>query len=88
MRLNSAKPSGLSAVASRRGQLLGFAPTPGWSRWDTIELLLPEAELHGLEAELRSLSQGMARYEARFDHLAEVATKLAGEIRQRAAEPA
>jgi elongation factor G len=70
-----------SAVASRRGQLLGFAPTPGWSRWDTIELLLPEAELHGLEAELRSLSQGMARYEARFDHLAEVAAKLAGEIR-------
>jgi elongation factor G len=77
-----------SAVASRRGQLLGFAPTPGWSRWDTIELLLPEAELHGLEAELRSLSQGMARYEARFDHLAEVASKLAVEIRQRVAEPA
>lgn len=72
-----------SAVASRRGQLLGFAPTPGWSRWDTIELLLPEAELQGLEAELRSLSQGMARYEAKFDHLAEVAAKLAGEIRQR-----
>ncbi|MBO9712278.1 elongation factor G [Sphingomonas sp.] len=72
-----------SAVASRRGQLLGFAPTPGWSRWDTIELLLPESELQGLEAELRSLSQGMARFEARFDHLAEVAQKLAGEIRQR-----
>ena len=77
-----------SAVASRRGQLLGFAPTPGWSRWDTIELMLPEAELQGLEAELRSLSQGMARYEARFDHLAEVTPKLAAEIREKIREAA
>jgi len=77
-----------SAVSSRRGQLLGFEPTPGWSRWDTIELLLPMAELQGLEAELRSLSQGMARYEARFDHLAETTPKLAGEIVQREREHA
>jgi elongation factor G len=62
-----------SALASRRGQLLGVTPREGWSRWDRIEALLPMAELHGLEAELRSLSQGMARYEARFDHLAEAA---------------
>ncbi|WP_380872669.1 elongation factor G [Sphingomonas sp. DBB INV C78] len=77
-----------SAVASRRGQMLGMAPQDGWSRWDAIEVLLPEAELHGLEAELRSLSQGMARYEAHFDHLAEVAHKLAGEIVQRSKQPA
>lgn len=72
-----------SAVASRRGQMLGISPLEGWSRWDVIEVLLPESELHGLEAELRSLSQGMARYEAHFDHLAEVGHKLAGEIVQR-----
>ncbi|MCW3837411.1 elongation factor G [Sphingomonas canadensis] len=72
-----------SAVAGRRGQMLGFAAAQGWSRWDEIALLLPEAELHGLEAELRSLSQGMARYEAKFDHLAEVAAKLAQEIARR-----
>ena len=69
-----------------------FPPTflriEGWSRWDEIVLTMPEAELHGLEAELRSLSQGMARYEARFDHLAEVAHKLAGEVIQRMTEPA
>lgn len=69
-----------SSVASRRGQMLGMTPLEGWSRWDVIEVLLPESELHGLEAELRSLSQGMARYEAHFDHLAEVGHKLAGEI--------
>ncbi|MEO9131991.1 MAG: elongation factor G [Sphingomonas sp.] len=77
-----------SAVATRRGQMLGMTPLQGWSRWDRIEVLLPEAELYGLEAELRSLSQGMARYEARFDHLAEVAAKLADTIVQRTHEPA
>lgn len=77
-----------SAVATRRGQMLGMTPQDGWSRWDRIEVMLPEAELHGLEAELRSLSQGMARYEARFDHLAEVTAKLADGIVHRAHEPA
>ncbi len=66
-----------STIASKRGQLLGVTPLEGWSRWDCVEALLPGAELYGLEAELRSLSQGMARYEARFDHLAEVSEKLA-----------
>jgi elongation factor G len=49
---------------------------------------LPEAELHGLEAELRSLSQGMAHFEAHFDHLAELSGKLASGIIQRTPEPA
>lgn len=77
-----------SAAASRRGQMLRLTPLEGWSRWDVIELLLPEAELGGLEAELRSMSQGMAYYEARFDHFAEVTAKLAGAIVQRMHEPA
>jgi elongation factor G len=78
-----------SAATSRRGQMLGMAPLEGWSRWDEIELLLPEAELHGLETELRSLSQGMAHYEAAFDHLAEVNGKIAdGIVKDRVAEVA
>jgi len=77
-----------SSLASRRGQMLGMTPKDGWSRWDTIETLLPEAELHGLEADLRSLSQGMAHYEAHFDHLAEVNAKQAGVITQRTQVPA
>ena len=73
-----------SAVSSRRGQVLGLAPRPGWSRWDQIELLLPEAELHGLDAELRSLSQGLASYSASFDHLSELSGKQAQEVIQHA----
>lgn len=69
-----------SAVASRRGQMLGMGPRDGWSGWDRVEALIPEAELSGLEAELRSLSQGLATYEAEFDHLAELNGTLADKV--------
>lgn len=72
-----------SAVASRRGQMLGILPREGWSRWDVIEVLLPEAELHGLDAELRSQSQGLASFAARFDHLSELTGRLADEVLQK-----
>jgi elongation factor G len=75
-----------SAATSRRGQMLGMTPLEGWSRWDRIEMLVPEAELAGLGTDLRSLSQGMAHHEARFDHLAEVNGKLASGIVQRTPE--
>jgi elongation factor G len=77
-----------SAVSSRRGQMLGMSPREGWSRWDKVEALLPEAELQGLEAELRSLSQGLASYRAEFDHMAELNGTLAEKVAQRELEPA
>jgi elongation factor G len=78
-----------SAVAGRRGQMLGMAPRDGWAGWDRIDALIPEAELSGLEAELRSQSQGLATYEAEFDHLAELNGPLAEKvIQQRVPEPA
>jgi elongation factor G len=69
-----------SATAGRRGQMLGLAPRDGWAGWDRIDALIPESELDGLEAELRSLSHGLASYEARFDHLAEVSAAHAGKL--------
>jgi elongation factor G len=77
-----------SAVASRRGQMLGMEPREGWSRWDKVEALIPESELQGLDAELRSVSQGLATYRAEFDHLSELNGKLAEEVVQRELEPA
>ena len=77
-----------SAVASRRGQMLGMGPRDGWTGWDRVDALIPEAELGGLEAELRSQSQGLATYEAEFDHLAELNGTLADKIvQQRMPEP-
>ncbi len=77
-----------SAIAGRRGQMLGLGPRDGWAGWDRIEALIPEAELSGLEAELRSQSQGLATYEAEFDHLAELNGPLADKVIQRVPEPA
>ncbi|HJP67338.1 MAG TPA: elongation factor G, partial [Sphingomicrobium sp.] len=78
-----------SAVAGRRGQMLGMGPREGWTGWDRIDALIPEAELSGLEAELRSQSQGLATYEAQFDHLAELNGPLADKvIQQKVPEPA
>jgi elongation factor G len=78
-----------SAIAGRRGQMLGLGPRDGWTGWDRVEALIPEAELSGLEAELRSQSQGLATYEAEFDHLAELNGPLADKvIQQRIPEPA
>jgi elongation factor G len=77
-----------SAIAGRRGQMLGMGPRDGWTGWDRIEALIPEAELSGLEAELRSQSQGLATYESEFDHLAELNGPLADKvIQQRVPEP-
>jgi elongation factor G len=76
-----------SAIASRRGQMLGMDSRDGWSRWEVVEALVPEAELQGLDAELRSISQGLATYEAEFDHLAELNGTLAEKV-VRELEPA
>ncbi len=72
-----------STVASRRGQVMGITPRDGWSRWDVVEATLPVAELQGLNAELRSLSQGLASFRAEFDHLAELGGKQASDVLQR-----
>lgn len=76
-----------SVLSSRRGQILGLSPHPDWLRWERVEALLPESGLHGLDAELRSLSQGLAGFTAEFDHLAELTGKHADEVvRERAAQ--
>lgn len=78
-----------SLLSSRRGQILGLSSHPDWARWERVEALLPESALHGLDAELRSLSQGLASFVAEFDHLAELAGKQADEVvKAQAAVPA
>ena len=58
-------------LTGRRGQILGYAERPGWSGWDDVEALVPEAELHDLIIDLRSQTLGLGTYRRRFDHLAE-----------------
>ena len=77
-----------STIASRRGQMLGMAPRDGWTGWDRIEAMMPQNETDGLEAELRSLSHGLASFEAGFDHLAELNGTTAAKVIEAQAEPA
>jgi elongation factor G len=69
-------------LTGRRGQILGYAERPGWSGWDNVEALVPEAELHDFIIELRSQTLGLGTYEKRFDHLAE---SREGEVKRGAA---
>lgn len=85
---NAATSRVTSTVSSRRGQMLGMEPRDGWHRWDHVEALMPEASLRGLDADLRSLSQGLATYTAEFDHLQEISGKLADEVVSKQLEPA
>lgn len=77
---NAATARVSSALAARRGQVLGLAPRDGWGGWDRIEAMVPEAELNGLDGELRSLSQGLASAEGELDHLAELNGALAQKV--------
>ena len=63
-------------VTGRRGQLLGFDAKPGWSGWDEVVAQMPEAEIHDLIIELRSITLGVGTYTRTFDHLAELRGKL------------
>ena len=74
-----------SVISSRRGQILGIGTHPDWPRWDRIEAMIPEAGLAGLDAELRSLSQGLASFNAHYDHVAELSGRLADDVVRAAA---
>lgn len=67
-------------VSQRRGQILGFNPRPDWPGWDVVEAMMPQAETGSLIIELRSATAGVATYNARFDHMAELTGRLADEV--------
>lgn len=64
-------------VSTRRGQILGFDARPGWQGWDEVKAYLPQAEMHDLIVELRSLSSGVGTFTWEFDRLQELTGKLA-----------
>lgn len=70
-------------VSQHRGQLLGYDTRPGWSGWDIVKALMPEAEIVNLIIELRSATAGAGTFSAEFNHLAELTGKLADEILKR-----
>lgn len=71
-------------VPQRRGQILGYDARPDWPGWDAVEATIPQSEIDDFIIELRSVTAGVGSYVASFDHLAELAGRLADEASQRA----
>jgi len=77
---NSATARAQQVVTGRRGQILGYEAREGWKGWDTVAAHMPQAEILDLVSELRSMSQGVASFEARFDHLQELSGRPAEQV--------
>ena len=73
---NEYTPSALRLVSGRRGQILGYEAKPNWRGWDEVSAHLPQAEMHDLIVELRSLTMGVGSFRWQFDHLHEVPEKV------------
>src|SRR5215813_7092776 len=67
-------------LSSRRGQILGFDTRDGWSGWDCVRAMMPEAEIGELIVELRSATAGSGSFTRQFDHMAEVTGRTADQI--------
>ena len=67
----------LQLVSGRRGQILGYEALDGWKNWDSITAYLPQAEMHNLIVELRSLTMGVGFFTWEYDHLQEVPDRIA-----------
>ena len=85
---SEATPRVNGIVSQRRGQLLGFDARPGWEGWDVVEAMIPESEIRDLIVELRSATAGVGTFSSRFDHLSELAGRLADQAVEKAKEKA
>lgn len=70
----------LRLVSGRRGQILGYDAKAGWSGWDQVAAHIPQAEMHNLIVELRSLTMGVGFFQWQYDHLQEVPEKVAERV--------
>ncbi|MDB9433172.1 elongation factor G [Microcystis aeruginosa] len=66
----------LQLISGKRGQIQGFEASEEWKGWDQITTYLPQAEMHDLIVELRSLTIGVGFFQWDEDHLQEVPDKL------------
>jgi elongation factor G len=66
----------LRLVSGRRGQVLGYDAKPNWRGWDEVIAQIPQAEMHDIIVELRSLTMGVGSFRWQFDHLQEVPEKV------------
>lgn len=69
-----------SILSGRRGQILGFDTREGWTGWDLVRAMMPEAEIGDLIVEVRSATAGAGGFTRQFDHMNEVTGRAADQI--------
>jgi elongation factor G len=69
-----------SILSGRRGQILGFDTRDGWTGWDLVRAMMPEAEIGDLIVEVRSATAGAGGFTRQFDHMSEVTGRAADQI--------
>ena len=67
-------------VTGRRAQVLGYRAREDWSGWDEITSQMPQAEMHDLIIELRSITLGVGTFESQFYRLQELTGRLANDV--------
>jgi len=70
------------AVTQHRAQILGFNAREGWDGWEVIQVNMPESEMQTLITEIRSISQGIGTYDAKFSHYQELIGREADKVTQ------
>jgi elongation factor G len=73
-------PKAQRLISGRRGQILGFGAIGDWKGWDEVSAYMPQAEIHDLIIELRSLTLGVGTFTWKFDHLTELTGRLADQV--------
>ena len=69
----------------RRGRLLGMEPAE-FEKWQTIQALVPQAEVLKYTIDLKAMTQGSGFFSMEFDHYEEVPAHLQDKIIQEAKE--
>ncbi len=85
---NDATARANAIVSGRRGQLMGYDARPGWTGWDVVEALIPEAEIADLIIELRSATAGVGTFTAEYETMSEVTGRLADDVLAQSAKAA
>ncbi len=67
-------------ISQRRGQMLGIDRDNAAEGWDVVRALMPGAALDGLIADLRSITQGVGRFETEFAHFQEIYGREADQV--------
>ena len=60
-------------VLGRRGKIFRLEVKDGWPGWDEVSCQIPASAMQNLIIEIRSVTMGVGTFEAKFDHMQEIA---------------